>query len=302
MRLEVDSASAGARLDAFVAKAAALSLKQTRALIESGAVTMAAGAAVKGRRLREGEVVVVRLPAAPPPVLQPHPEVVLEVLYEDEFLVAINKPGPLASHPLRVDEGATAAGALIARYPECAHAGLDPREGGLGHRLDRGTSGVLLAARSRVAWEGLRAALGALACEKSYVAEVVGAAPLSDVVSEPIGRGGPRGGKAVVGGGKDPLPARTEMERLALRAQTSLVRARLASGRVHQVRAHLAHLGYPVLGDEVYGDARAMAVAQTLGADALRLHAESVRLRHPMTAKPLLVTAPLPWWARQTEP
>lgn len=231
-------------------------------------------------------------------VLRPQPEVQLVVLYEDEHLVAVNKPGPLPSHPLRADEGPTAAGALIARFSECASASEDPREGGLGHRLDRGTSGVLLAARTRTAWHGLRAALGDVSCEKSYLAEVAGHTPLSEVVFEPIGRGGPRGGQAVVGGGRDPLPARTEVERVALRSQSTLVRARLASGRVHQVRAHLAHLGHPVLGDEVYADGPARLIAAALQVDGLRLHAESVRLQHPVTGTPLRVTAPPPDWAR----
>ena len=297
MRSEIDTASAGVRLDAFVAQSCRVSLKRSRALIESGAVTLAVGPVAKGRRLQVGDVVIVQQPEVNESVLQPHPEVALEVLYEDEFVVAINKPGPLASHPLRLGEGATAAGALIARYPECAEASLDPREGGLAHRLDRGTSGVLLAARSRNAWQNLREALRGLSCEKSYLAEVVGAAPLFNVVSEAIGRGGLRGGKAIVGGGMDPLPARTEVERLSLREQTSLVRARLASGRLHQVRAHLAYLGHSVLGDAIYADVRARAVAEALGAKDLRLHADSVRLRHPATGKPLLIQAPAPGWA-----
>lgn len=297
MEFDVDPAAVGTRLDAFVARACGVSLKQARSLIEAGSVKLPGGPVAKGRRLLAGERVRVTALAAEAPVLVPHPEVPLEVLYEDESLVAVNKPGPLASHPLRPGEGATAAGAIIARFPECAHASQDPREGGLGHRLDRGTSGVLLAARSRAAWEGLRQALAAPSCEKSYLAEVAGAAPMADVIAEVIGRGGPRGGRAVVAGGRDPLPARTEMERLTLRPSSSIVRARLASGRVHQVRAHLAHLGFPVLGDDVYGDARTLEIARLLGVDGLRLHAESVRLRHPISGKPLLVKAPPPVWA-----
>lgn len=297
MRIEVDAASAGARLDALVARVCQVSLRQARSWIEDGAVRLQHGGLAKGRRLTAGDVVEVVPPEQVAAVLQPHPEVPLQVLYEDDHVVAINKPGPLASHPLRSGEGATAAGALIALYPECAEASEDPREGGLGHRLDQGTSGVLIAARSREAWSALRLALAELGCEKTYIAEVLGAAPMSDVVSEAIGRGGPKGGKAIVGGGRDPLPARTEFERLSLRPSSSLVRARLGSGRLHQVRAHLAFLGFPVLGDPLYGDARAAAIADSLGVDGLRLHAESARLRHPMTGRPLTVTAPPPPWA-----
>src|SRR5687768_11037209 len=106
MRSEIDAASAGVRLDAFVAQTCGVSLKRSRALIESGAVTLAVGSVAKGRRLQVGDVVVVQQGEVDEPVLQPHPEVALEVLYEDEFLIAINKPGPLASHPLRAGEGA----------------------------------------------------------------------------------------------------------------------------------------------------------------------------------------------------
>ncbi|MDX2023344.1 MAG: RluA family pseudouridine synthase [Deltaproteobacteria bacterium] len=296
MRISVTTP--GARLDAVVAKACGVSLRHVRQWLEQGLVSVNQGGVAKGRRMVVGDVVEVNVPEAVQAlVLEPHPEVVLDVIYEDEFLVAINKPGPLPSHPLRAGEGATAAGALVARYPECAAASIDPREGGLGHRLDQGTSGVLVAARSRSAWLALRQALSAIACEKAYVAEVAGIMPVSDVCSEAIGRGGPRGGKAVVGGGKDPLPARTEFERLQTRPSSSLVRARLSSGRVHQVRAHAAYLGFPVLGDAVYADERARRIAGELGVQALRLHAESVRLRHPMTGQPLKIVAPLPAWA-----
>lgn len=302
MRIAVNEINAGARLDALVAKSCGVSLRQVRLWIDEGLVRInevqSGKAAAKGRRVVAGDVLDVLADLGPAaPVLVAHPEIDLPVLYEDEHLVAVNKPGPLPSHPLRAGEGATAAGALVARFPECAGASVDPREGGVGHRLDQGTSGVLIAARTRAAWLALRVALGGVACEKAYVAEVVGIMSPSDVCSEAIGRGGPRGGKAVVGGGKDPLPARTEFERIAVRVKSTLVRARISSGRVHQVRAHAAYLGFPVVGDGVYSDERARRISQELGIAELRLHAESVRFRHPMTGQPMKIVAPLPPWA-----
>lgn len=302
MRIGVNEANAGARLEAVVAKACGVSLRQVRVWIDAGLVRIneaqSGKAAAKGRRVVAGDVVDVLADLAPAaPVLVAHPEIAFDVLYEDEHLVAINKPGPLPSHPLRAGDGATAAGALVSRFPECALASLDPREGGLGHRLDQGTSGVLVAARTRAAWQALRAALGNVSCEKAYVAEVAGMMPVSDVCAEVIGRGGPKGGKGVVGGGKDPLPARTEFERLSTRSKSSLVRARISSGRVHQVRAHVAYLGFPVLGDTVYSDDRSRRISEELNVGELRLHAESVRLRHPITGEPLKIVAPLPAWA-----
>ncbi|HVZ73116.1 MAG TPA: RluA family pseudouridine synthase, partial [Polyangia bacterium] len=162
-------------------------------------------------------------------------------------------------------------------------------EGGLGHRLDNGTSGVLLAARSRVAWDALRAALRAETCVKTYLAEVTGAPPDAGVETAPIGRAGRRGGHVRVGAGRSPLPARTEWQVLARRASTALVRARLHAGRAHQVRAHLAAAGFPIVGDDVYGEAPTGA--------RLHLHAHTIQLRHPFTQTPLLIEAPPPDWA-----
>src|SRR5262249_12370198 len=105
--------------------------------------------------------------------VEPDPTVAVAWLHVDEALVAVAKPAGVPSHPLQAGERGTAANAIVARFPECAEASPDAREGGLGHRLDNETSGVLLAARSRAAWEGLRAALRAPACEKTYLAEVV---------------------------------------------------------------------------------------------------------------------------------
>jgi len=305
MRIAVNETNAGARLDAVVSKACGVSLRQVRLWIDEGLVRInevqSGKAAAKGRRVVVGDLIDVVADLGPTaPVLVAHPEVTVEVIYEDEHIVAINKPGPLPSHPLRAGEGATAAAALVARFPECATASIDPREGGIGHRLDQGTSGVLVAARSRVAWMALREALGGTGCEKAYIAEVAGIMPISELCAEVIGRGGPKGGKGIVGGGKDPLPARTEFERIETRSKSSLVRARISSGRVHQVRAHASHLGFPVVGDAVYADDRSRRISAELGVTELHLHAESVRFRHPMTGQPMKIVAPLPAWAEVT--
>ncbi len=106
--------------------------------------------------------------------MTPEPELPLAVLYADAHLVAVDKPAGVPSHPLHAGERGTLANALVARFPECAGAGDDRREAGLGHRLDNGTSGVILAARRHDVWLALRAALKAPSCEKSYLAEVIG--------------------------------------------------------------------------------------------------------------------------------
>ena len=240
----------------------------------------------------------------------PAAQIDLPVLYVDEDVVAVNKPAGLPSHPLRADEEASAVGALLARFPECASASPDSREGGLVHRLDRGTTGVLIAARNKRAWSELRTAMAANDCEKTYRAEVVGrfptmgpgemdfvspgARPNTYVVAVPIGRTGRRGARVKLGGGRQPLPALTQVALLEQRTDTCLVEARLHKGRTHQVRAHLSYLGTPVVGDSTYGQPEADPETPAL----LHLHAAAVVFRHPKTGHMLSIEAPLPDWAR----
>jgi 23S rRNA pseudouridine1911/1915/1917 synthase len=238
-------------------------------------------------------------------ILKATPALELRVLHADDLVVALDKPAGVAAHPLRSSDGPTVASALIAAFPECAGASPDPREGGLAHRLDVGTSGVILAARSREGWYRLREALASASCEKVYLAEVQGTFPTSDDVDDPfilpgatlgsfvidaaIGRQGRRGGKVQLEAGRQPLPARTEVRLLEEREGSALVEAKLARGRAHQVRAHLAHLRIPVVGDAVYGHAAE--------GNPLHLHAWTVAFVHPGTGKLLRLESPAPGWA-----
>jgi 23S rRNA pseudouridine1911/1915/1917 synthase len=196
------------------------------------------------------------------------------------------------SHPLAAGQLGTAANALAARFPECAAASPDPREGGLVHRLDTGTSGVLIAARSAAVWPALRAALGGADCEKVYLAEVAGAPADSGIETAPIGRVGRRDGRVRVGGGRQPLEAETVWEVIERRPATALLRVRLSAGRHHQVRAHLASAGFPIVGDARYG-----GQGEDGGEERLHLHAQSVRFRHPISGATILIEAPPPEWA-----
>jgi 23S rRNA pseudouridine1911/1915/1917 synthase len=248
--------------------------------------------------VRAGQVVEIE-EAAPARA----PEPALELLYEDADLLAVNKPAGVSSQSLALGETGSMASALAARFPECAGASDDPREAGLGHRLDRETTGVLLAARNPETWRRLREILAG-GSQKIYLAEVVGApfAPRESsfvwpgaeagrwVVDAPIGRTGRRGARVNVGGGRQPLQARTELAVLEERGASTLVEARLTRGRAHQVRAHLAHLGHPVVGDPIYG-------AEGSPPDGLRLHALAVELTHPKSSGFLRIEAPPPGWA-----
>ena len=307
--LPVDASEVGVRLDAFLARRKLVaSAGAARRAVAAGIVRVSGRVARKGVHLRLGDTVDLNGEPGAGAVLVPAPELELAVLYQDSDLVAVDKPAGIASHPLRPGDKATLAAALIARFPECAAASPDPREGGLGHRLDVATSGVLLAARSREAWHRLRDALAAPYCEKIYLAEIRGRLPFAErvldgfvvpgprpsslVVTVPIGRQGRRGGKVKLAGGRQPLAARTEVTLIEAREDSTLVEARLARGRAHQVRAHLAYLGTPVKGDPVYGEPD--------GETALRLHAWTVSFVHPISGKALRIEAPPPGWAVRT--
>ena len=284
-----------------------LSVAAARRLLLAGAVRIDGRRPRKGAKVGAGATIDVddealaglgRSARAP---IAADASVAVTVIHEDAALVAIAKPAGVPSHPLAPDQRGTAANAIVARFPECAAASPDPREGGLVHRLDTGTSGVLIAARTAAVWPALRAALSSDDCEKAYLAEVTGAPADSGIETSPIGRVGRRGGRVRVGGGRQPLAAETAWEVIDRRATTALLRVRLSAGRHHQVRAHLAAAGHPIIGDRRYGSAiasaRADAGTDDRGDELLHLHAESVRFRHPISGESILIEAPPPAWA-----
>ncbi|HEY5089961.1 MAG TPA: RluA family pseudouridine synthase [Polyangia bacterium] len=297
-RIRVDTDASGQRVDHLVAVALpGLSVAAARRLITNGAVRVDGRLARKGEHLTAGQTVEVdeagvALPGAEALRVRPDPQLAIAIVQIDPAFVAIEKPAGVPSHPMAAGELGTAANAIVARFPECAAASPDPREGGLVHRLDTGTSGVLLAARSPTVWPRLRAALSSSGCEKTYLAEVRGAPPDAGVASAPIGRVGRRGARVRVDGGRNPLPAHTTWEVIARRRDTTLVRVRLHKGRAHQVRAHLAAAGYPIVGDSLYGGG---------AGDPLHLHAESVRFPHPDSGALILIESPPPTWAKLGE-
>jgi 23S rRNA pseudouridine1911/1915/1917 synthase len=225
---------------------------------------------VDGRRARgsdaarPGAVVEVEVEAAPG-APEPDPGVPLTVLAESPRWVVVDKPAGVATHPLRPGERGTLANGVACRYPECAGASERPREGGAAHRLDAGTSGCVLFARDRAAWEGLRAQLRGRGVEKVYLALVAGRVASGGVCSVPLAQ---RGGRAVAVPDAEaaarlparaaaPRPAETRWEVVRAFPRHTLLEVRIPTGAMHQIRAHLAYVGHPVAGDEAYGGAAA---------------------------------------------
>jgi len=285
--LEVPPAAAGRRVDLFVSEATGLSRAKVKKLFEEGSVRVDGRPARKGDLLQAGQKVEVAAGAADAgPALVPEPGAPLRVLHEDASLVFCDKPSGRPSHPLRPGETGTVANALVARYPECAAASDDPREGGLCHRLDTGTSGVLLAARTRPAWEAMRAAFSGDGADKRYWAVVTG--PIADEgeIDLPLRHHKDRVEPAVDGAGA--RPARSDFRVLARSGDAALVEVRIHTGVLHQVRAHLAGIGAPVLGDAAYGGRPLPSL------DRLFLHARSLAVQHPSSRQKVRVESPLP--------
>jgi 23S rRNA pseudouridine1911/1915/1917 synthase len=291
---EVQKPHHGLRLDSYLAsRLHRYSRSAVQRLIEEGRVFLRGRAAKPAARVASGETVLIRYPRHEErPCLHDG----LPVLFEDQFLLAVDKPAPLLCHPTDKIQNNTVTAILKRQFP-----GLRPR---LAHRLDRETSGVLLLAKDPGTARRLAAHFIARLVKKEYLALAAGEVPWRrKTVDAPLGKEGLEiKVRQAVGAGAEAL---TEFERLASGGGLSLIRARPRTGRLHQIRVHLAHLGHPVLGDKLYtgkGELYMKAVRKTLdeadlarlGAPRQMLHAHRLRLPHPATGRELCVAAPLP--------
>ncbi|MBT8481143.1 MAG: RluA family pseudouridine synthase [Myxococcales bacterium] len=261
IELEIEGEDVGERLDVFVARRVPdLSRARAKGLIEKGEVRVDGRRVKKSYALAAGDRVTLEdLPGPADFYAAPDPNVALEVVLETDRYVVVDKPAGVASHPLRQGELGTLAGALLARYPEMRGVGYRKREPGILHRLDTGTSGLMLAARDPGTFEELRRMLRDGEIEKRYLARCVGVVPAPSVIDKPIATD-PRD-RRKVRACTDPREvkrlgaraARTEVLRSTPAEQGSLVELRADSARRHQIRVHLASIGHPLLGDSLYG-------------------------------------------------
>jgi 23S rRNA pseudouridine1911/1915/1917 synthase len=285
--------SATERLDRFLADQLGLSRTQAARLVADGGVTVNGAAARASRLLSRADRVVVRFPDQEPPrTLQPA-NIPLTVLHEDEHLAVIDKPAGLVVHPAPGHWTDTLVNALVARGTTLS-GGAEGRPG-IVHRLDRETSGLMVIAKTDLAHRRLGAAIAARKVRRQYAALAWGHLRHSPtVIDAPIARH-PQDRKrmTVIETGR---AARTDATVVARFEVVDLVRLDLHSGRTHQIRVHLEHIGHPVVGDPVYGGGGSRRITGPLrrAAEALEqatprqaLHAAVLAFRHPATGAPL---------------
>jgi len=252
-------------------------------LVLAGAVTVDGLARPKSHRLEHGSVVAVELPAADEGlVAEP---VTVELAYEDDHLIVVDKPAGLAMHPGAGSTAGTLAAQLVTLG---AVGGDDPQRPGIVHRLDRDTSGLVVVARSEAAFAALQEAIRRREVERRYLA-LVGGHPESRTgrIEAPIGRDRRYPTKRSLDT-EEPRDAVTWFELVETLSEHALLDVKLETGRTHQIRVHLAAIGLPVSGDLSYG------VKGDLGLERQFLHAHRLRFAHPVTGAEIDLQSPLP--------
>jgi 23S rRNA pseudouridine1911/1915/1917 synthase len=287
--LVVSAKDAGARLDAFVGARAGVSRAVAAKLITAGAVTIGGRVPTKSLRVEEGMSVSVSVPEVASTSLEAE-DIPVAVVYEDDHLLVVSKPAGLVVHPAPGHPSGTLVNALLARAGALPAGGSAERPG-IVHRLDAGTSGLMIVAKDEATHAALTEALAARAVTRVYTALVEGN-PDTDTatIDAPIGRSQRnRKRMGVVAGGRDSITEITVLER---HRDTALVEARPITGRTHQIRVHLAAAEHPVAGDRVYGHDRKLAAV--LGLDRPFLHAARLSFEHPSTGARIELSDPLP--------
>ncbi len=289
---EIPPALAGERLDRIVALVTDASRSDAAALVAAGGVLVDGEVNTTGKqRLQLGQIIDVdesKLPTTALPELDPTVE--FTVVYEDEHVIVVDKPAGLVVHPGAGNPDGTLVNGLLARYPELVEIGESHRPG-IVHRLDIGTSGLMVVARSVRAYHSLVYALAQRDVTRLYRTLVWGhLANPNGVIDAPIGRDHRDPMRmAVVVDGKSARTRYRVLTEYRDPAEASALECRLESGRTHQIRVHLAAIGHPVVGDGTYGGIRHGIVTPRPF-----LHAAELQFEHPMTNEPMSFTSPLP--------
>ena len=286
--LRASEESKNQRLDAFLASSLdGLTRSQATRLIESGEIAVNGRAVSKSYKLAGGEDIAVTLPE-PEPVEAVPQDIPLDVVYEDADVIVVNKPSGMVVHPAPGHPDGTLVNALLYHCAGTLSGIGGALRPGIVHRIDRDTSGLIIAAKNDAAHQYLSAQLADHTLARTYECIVVGALREDrGTVDAPIARHPTdRKRMAVVAGGREAV---THWEVIARYPGYTHVRCRLETGRTHQIRVHMAYIGHPILGDTVYG-----AKKEVPGLTGQCLHAVGLRFLHPRTHEVVELSCPLP--------
>ena len=278
----------GERADAFLARVVPdLTRSAAQRLLEAGAVRLAGRPVRKNYRTAPGDVLEVDIPAPQPVDLVPQ-DIPLDIVYEDGDVIVVNKPVGMVVHPAPGHSDGTLVNALLYHCGNTLSGINGTLRPGIVHRIDRDTSGLIIAAKNDAAHAALSAQLSDHTLARTYECLVSGNMKQdSGTVDAPIGRSSAdRKKMAVVPGGRRAV---THWEVVARYPGVTHLRCRLETGRTHQIRVHLAYIGHPILGDTVYG-----AKKPVPGLTGQCLHATGLRFLHPRTGEPVELHCPLP--------
>jgi 23S rRNA pseudouridine1911/1915/1917 synthase len=298
IELVVPPESSGTRLDRFVAGATGVSRSELQRWIEGGRVTVEGATRSASTRLHRGERIVVRLDEPARSAAKPEPDVGFEVIYVDEDIAVVDKPAGLVVHPAAGHPTGTLVNGLLAlglfRSEDLADSTDASLRPGIVHRLDKGTSGVMVVARTAHAREALKAQFQAHSIDRAYEAIAVGDARARTIATLHTRSRHDR--LRFTGRASHGKPAVTHVRLLASLRGATHVGCTLETGRTHQIRMHLSESGTPILGDPLYGgpicDAEIRAVGERLGHQAL--HARVLGFMHPRTGAHVRFESKLP--------
>ena len=281
--------TAGERLDAFLARSVeGLSRSGAQKLLEDGCVLRNSKAGKKNDKLNIGDEISVEVPEPKEVEITPT-EMALDIVYEDEDMLVINKPKGLVVHPAAGHQDDTLVNGLLYALGDRLSGINGELRPGIVHRIDKDTSGLLAVAKNDFAHAMLASQLKDHTMARTYEAIVCGSfREDSGTVDAPIGRH-PTDRKKMCVTQRNSKEAVTHWEVVARYRGYTHVRCRLETGRTHQIRVHMAHIGHPILGDVVYGHKK-----PELGQDSQCLHAGALCFRHPRDGRPVMVFAPLP--------
>lgn len=294
LTLTATSEDRGARIDAWLAAhVEGLTRSAAAKLLESGGVAVNGASAAKNYRLTGGETVEVTRPEAEEITVEPQ-DIPLDVVYEDQDVIVVNKPVGLVVHPAPGHPDGTLVNALLHHCGDSLSGIGGERRPGIVHRIDKDTSGLIIAAKNDFAHQFLSAQLSDHTLGREYEAVVHGGfRDDAGTVDAPIGRH-PVDRKRMAVTPKNSKPAVTHYEVIARYRGYTRILCRLETGRTHQIRVHMASIGHPLLGDGVYG-----APCPEKGLEGQCLHARRLKFIHPRTGQLVRLEAPLPEYFTQ---